>query len=73
MLPKNERASGRPATYSIFPIIVGQEARDIEDAFDLVAEFRERHFIIACEINCIREVFDQVIRITFVQLAPVII
>ena len=64
VLPKYNRAGGRLATYSIFPILVGQEARDVEDAFDLVAEFRERHFIIACEMSCIREVFHQVIRIT---------
>ena len=68
MLPKYDREGGRPALYSIFPVNVGQEARNIEEAFDLVAEFRERHFIIACEMNCIKEVFDQVIRITDIAL-----
>ena len=69
MLPKYDRVGGRPATYSIFPVKVGQEARDIEEAFDLVAEFRERHFIIACAMNCSKEVFNQVIRITDIALA----
>ncbi|KAK2169681.1 hypothetical protein NP493_1182g00009 [Ridgeia piscesae] len=59
VLPKYDRVGGRPATYSIFPVKVGQEARDIEEAFDLVAEFRERHFIIACAMNCSKEVFNQ--------------
>ena len=60
VLPLPRRVTGKPATYSIFTINVGQEAANIEEAFDLVAEFRERHFIIACEMNCVREVFHQV-------------
>ncbi|KAK2172269.1 hypothetical protein NP493_975g02012 [Ridgeia piscesae] len=59
VLPLPRRVIGKPATYSIFTINVGQEAANIEEALDLVAEFRERHFIIACEMNCVREVFHQ--------------
>ena len=59
------RMKGKATSYSIFPITFGQEAADIEEVFDLVAEFRERHFIIACEMNCVREVFHQVIRIIY--------
>ena len=54
---------GKPKSYSIFTITIGQEAANIEEVFDLVGEFRERHFIIACEMKCVREVLHQVIRI----------
>ncbi|KAI0232931.1 hypothetical protein LSAT2_016792 [Lamellibrachia satsuma] len=61
VLPQSSPLDGRPATYSVFSIHTGQEAANIEEAFDLVAEFRERHFIILCEMNCIKEVFHQLI------------
>ena len=62
------RVKGKPTSYSIFPITFGEEAANIEEVFDLLAEFRERHFIVACEMNCVREVFHQVIRITFYKM-----
>ncbi|KAI0224546.1 hypothetical protein LSAT2_024454 [Lamellibrachia satsuma] len=61
ILPQYSQLDDRLATYSMFSIHNGQEAANIEEAFDLVAEFRERHFIISCEMNCIKEVFHQLI------------
>ena len=52
--------NGAPVSYSVFTVNVGQESADVEKAFDLVAEFREIHFIIACHLDCLKEVFRQV-------------
>ena len=47
-------------SYTTFVIDVGREADSVEEAFDFVDEFRERHFIVACQMECIMEVFRQV-------------
>ena len=59
-LPQCLRANVQPVSYTTFVIDEGREAETVEDAFDLVAEFRERRFIVACEMECILEVFRQV-------------
>ena len=60
VLPPTSLEDGVPVPYSVFSVNVGQESTDVEEAFDLVAELRERHFIIACHMNCVKEVFRQV-------------
>ena len=54
------RADIQPVSYTTFVINDGREADNVEEAFDLVAEFRERRFIVACQMECILEVFRQV-------------
>ena len=54
------RADIRPVSYTTFVIDDGREAETVEEAFDLVVEFRERRFIVACQMECILEVFRQV-------------
>ena len=60
VLPPTNWENGAPVPYSVFSVNVGQESADVEEAFDMVAEFRERHFIIACHMDCVKEVFRQV-------------
>ena len=68
MLPLNSHVDGIPAKYSIFTVKIGQEAADIELAFDFEAEFCEKHFIVACDMTCVKEVFHQVNSIQFIYL-----
>ena len=68
MLPLHSGVGGIPAKYSIFTVKSGQEAADIERAFDFEAEFCEKHFIIACDTNCVKEVFHQVHSTSFIYL-----
>ena len=60
VLPPTSWENVTPVPYSVFSVNVGQESADVEKAFDLVAEHRERHFIIACHMDCVKEVFHQV-------------
>ena len=60
MLPPTSWENGTPVSYSVFSVNVGTESADVEEAFDMVAEHRERHFIITCHMDCVKEVFRQV-------------
>ena len=59
-LPQSPRADVQPVTYTTFVVDEGREAETVEDAFDFVAVYRERRFIVACQMECIMEVFRQV-------------
>ena len=59
-LPQCLRANVQPVSYTTFVVDEGREADNVEEAFDLVAEFRERRFSVACQMDCILEVFRQV-------------
>ena len=62
VLPTTSWENTTPVPYTVFSVNVGTESADVEKAFDFVAEFRERHFIVACHMDCVKEVFRQVCR-----------
>ena len=59
-MPQSIGADVQPVTYTTFVVDEGREAESVEEAFDFVAEYRERRFIVACQMECIMEVFRQV-------------
>ena len=59
-LPQSPRADVQPVTYTTFVVEEGREAETVGEAFDFVAEYRERRFIVSCQMECIMEVFRQV-------------